>query len=456
MRTLALTLAAVLAISAASTFQLEAQQDQQLTGIAACNRALNLLREGQPAEARDLLLAAQATMPAEDEWLWWGNLGHCYRDLRQYEKALEHYAKAVEHKEDCWFRFSWCRTLHEFGRYEEALEGLEGPLDEEYHDRAERLRAVIHGPWRERWPNAWPKLEARSPLGNFLVVSDAGVTHDEMDALEERIAGMDQTRRANVRRIEQMLRPSADLQGLANLADLMWREFVSFTNLRERDMPRGRVSKLFLFTQREDFDAFASKAGRYETTDGLAGYYDPNMKFLSLFNREVGQATICGMTEETIRTFFHEGWHQFFDMLTSQTPIWVDEGLATFVEYCSVSPNGQRIELGLLVKHDPNFYTRYERLKEAISEGRTIPFTEFFRYTGKEWHAGNTSLNYTQSWGITYYALRGDNRAFRRAYHEMFAKLLEGIPMEDIIAEVFPEETLKEFEDAWKDYWRRN
>ena len=431
-----------------------AQNAAKLRGVQACNKSLALMAENKAAEALAVLLAAKGTMEAGDEWLWWGDVGHCYRDLRQDAKALEHYGKALKLKPDCWFRFSHCRLLHEFGRWDEALKELAKPIDPDYQDRADQLKSVIDGPFLERWPLTSRKLEQLSKKGNYLVVSDAGVTPAEMDALEKRAGKLDLNKKADRKKLEKMLKPSNHLISLANLTELARDEYLKFLGMKEKDLPQGKACKVFFMMKEEDYHAFSEVCGFGESENAL-GFYDPNNKYLQLYSQEGAKSRVCGLALDTVDTFFHEGWHQLFDMLTEQTPRWVDEGLAEFLGHASVKAKGKKIRLGLLIRSRGNRYTRYERIKETILEGKHIPFKEFFRFGPREWNAGDLNVHYAQAWSIAYFALQGGDKKFRKDYSKMFWELVKGRRADEIVDEIFSDKKLAVYEKSWLRYWKK-
>ncbi|MCB9933982.1 MAG: tetratricopeptide repeat protein [Planctomycetes bacterium] len=455
MRTLVpvLSLLLLLALSGGRP-DLLAQDKPTLRGVKACNRALQLLGEGKPAEALAVMEAAKGTMDAEDEWLWWGNTGHCHRDLRQDDKALEYYGKAIELEPRCWFRFSYCRLLHEFGRWDEAVKELAQPIDEDYADRAEWLKNVIDGPFKERWPLTYRKLECRSKKGNYLVVSDVGVTADEMDALEAQAATLDLTKKTDQQRLEKLLKPHNDLVSLSNLAELARDEYIRFTGSNSRNLPKGKVFKVFFMMNEPDFHSFAASCGGDGDTENTLGFYEPNMKYLQLYSQPGAESKVCGLALDTVDTFFHEGWHQFFDMLTEQTPIWVDEGLAEFLGHASVKDKGTKIELGLLIRTRGDHYTRYERIKETIRADQHVKFKTFFHFTTRDWNAGDVNVHYAQAWSIAYFALKGSDANFKKDYAKMFWELVKGRPAEEVVNEIFDEAKLEKYEQAWLKYWK--
>ncbi|MBI2922257.1 MAG: DUF1570 domain-containing protein [Planctomycetes bacterium] len=429
-------------------------EDPPLQGIKACNKAIDLIDQDKPAEALAVLEAAKGTMKPDDEWVWWGNKGHAHWDLRQDTKALEAFAKAVELKKDCWFRVHYANLLHEFGRWEEALALLDGPIDPDYADRAKRLRAVIEGPYRKRWPHAWKKLEYTGKLGHYQVISDVGVTAAGMDKIEAEAAKINPADGVQKFKLEQLCKPSADLVNVYNMLELTRKEYMKLSGMTEAQWPKGKVCRVFFLGNQQEFLDFAKAAGDDDTHESTLGFFDPNFKYIQLYNRE-GGGWVCGIGTETLDTFWHEGWHQFFDVLTTQRPDWINEGLAEFVGKGDVSEDGSRLTLGTLVKSRGDFVTRYERIKEVVTALRHVPFRDFFRCDGDKWEAGDVLAHYAQAWAVVYYALRGDNEAFRKDFRKLFAEIVKGTAWADAVKAVFPDGKLDEYEKKWISYIER-
>ena len=61
----------------------------------------------------------------------------------------------MELKPDGWFGYYYAQLLHEYGRWDEAMKVLDGPIPASMADRAESLKAVIAGPYKKKYPRAW-------------------------------------------------------------------------------------------------------------------------------------------------------------------------------------------------------------------------------------------------------------------------------------------------------------
>lgn len=432
-----------------------AQDNVAYSGVDACNRAIDLLDEGKPKEALEVLTKAEDTIDAADLWVWWGNKGLCHRELREDEEALKCFTQALELKEDCWFRMRRASLLHQFGRWDEALKDIEAEVEHNGEsDRTTGLRAVIHGPWKGRWPTIYPKLEMTSRLGNYRVVSDFGYTAEELDDLEARAAELDPEHRRYDASLKALLEPNDQLELMCDLMEHTRQNFMKFVGMKERDWPTGKVVKVFFFRDEEGFHTFETMTGG-SSSEHTAGFYDESLRYLQLYSGQGGRK-VYGIDEESIDTLIHEAWHQFFHVLTDHRPIWMDEGLAEFLAKFKTHRGGRELEFGVLVRTRPGLVTRYEHIREVVNEGNHIPFKEFFRLNSESWYEYDTGICYAQVWGVAYWALKGKRNAkFRKAYTKYFWGCVNGENREELFEEHFPDEELERYEAEWIEYIKR-
>lgn len=424
------------------------------TGVDACNQAIDLLDKDKPAEALAILERARGTMDPEDEWLWWGNCGLAHRDLRRDAPALEHFARAIELKKDCWFRFQYALLLHQFGRWDEALEALNGPIPESYADDAKGLRAVIEGPYRKKYPRSWRRFEYSTRSGVYRVVSDMGADLDALSAVEAEVAKLDPAKPLEKAKIEQLLKPSAQLVNVANMLELARKEYMRIAGMPENEWPKGKMFKVFFLRNKPEFDAFAGAVMEDHSTENLLGFYDPTFKYLQLFDQQ-DHYQICGIGKDTIDTFLHEGWHQFFDVLAARTPIWMNEGIAEYLGAADISADGRKLVLGTLIREDGDFVTNFEQIRKRIENGSAYRWKELFRITVPQWHAGDRHALYAQSWSIVYYAMKGNNEPFRRDFQKFFAEIRKGKPWREALELHLPEKKLDAYEVQWLEFMKK-
>ena len=141
---------------------------------------------------------------------------------------------------------------HGCGRGDGARKSLAKQVEPDERRRAAQLKCVIDGPFLERWPLTSRKLEQLSKKGNYLVISDAGVTPAEMDALEKRAGKLDLNKKADRKKLQKMLKPSNHLISLANLTELARDEYLKFLGMKEKDLPKGKAATVFFMRNEED------------------------------------------------------------------------------------------------------------------------------------------------------------------------------------------------------------
>ncbi|HRJ79184.1 MAG TPA: DUF1570 domain-containing protein [Planctomycetota bacterium] len=428
---------------------------EPLKGMAAVFKASELIQEGKAAEAVKVLDAAKGTVPAKDEWKWWQNKGTAHAELCQDDKAIVCYREVLKLNPKGPCRTLLATLLQEADLGEEALDVLNKDEDPRFPEHNAILRVIIEGPFKARWPLTWPKLHHRSKGGNYVVISDIGVTDEEMDALEAEAAKLDPNDKLYAQRLAKFHKPHDDLVSAANLMELSRKEFMAFAGISQTRWPKGKRLRVFFFRDQSRFMSFEQECGGRGVSGSVLGYYTPMWRYISLFNQPGGTKVAGNITQGTIETFWHEGWHQTCQIITRRCPLWMNEGIAEFLGYGTCKDRGTNIELGLLVRAKKDSYTGYELVKEMIRLNRFIPFKEFFYYESREWNTDRVSLNYAQAWSIVYFALRGDNELFKKDFCKIFAELCKDRPAAEVIPEVIDDKSMAAYEAAWIAYWKR-
>jgi len=454
-------LSGVLAAAALCVVPVLAQEVDVDESRSIVNRSTQLIGEGKPREALKLLQESDGKISKIDRWLWFGNQGTPYDRLGQYEKALEYFDKAIETEPDCWVYDDRAEIHHLFGRWDQARADLESAKayyqkrNQPLPRRAAILNVVVNGPFAQDFPKAWRKCETRSKFGHYQVCSNAGIPNELLEALEKKCAKYDPAKPSQLKKIQKLCKPGRQATSVATLMELVRKEYMELVNMKKNEWPEGRIFKVFYFEDAGDFATFNAMMGDPES-ESTAGYYDPNFHYLALYNRPGGD-NIYGFTEDTLNTFFHEGWHQFYHVLAEDPPIWLNEGLAVFMGPSQVLAGGRKIKLGGLKKRssDPNRISRYENIKEKVRKGTYMKFREFFYVDSDQWHAGNKHNLYAQSWSVCYYALRGNNAAFRRDFLKLFWETAKNRPQKELIDEFFPPEKLDAYEKAWRAFMKK-
>lgn len=103
---------------------------------------------------------------------------------------------------------------------------------------------------------------------------------------------------------------------------------------------------LAVHRKRSDFDRFSQEAiGRALPSESVGGYWVPGGNIVAAYDRSYGDPNKS--REDLWQTLFHESSHQFMTILTDKlqkrgvfTPVWLDEGTASYFEGCQIKADG--------------------------------------------------------------------------------------------------------------------
>lgn len=202
----------------------------------------------------------------------------------------------------------------------------------------------------------------------------------------------------------------------------------------------GNVRNKFAKGQRFQVYLFSGEQGYKRYLEGLelripihtAGVYSPELQQLLIWN--------LPNRTDMLRTIRHEGFHQYFDLLAADTPVWLNEGLA---EYFEVSRfNAGKPSAGVV---RPS-HVRTLALLRASSRGSVAEFMEISR---QQFYGPKASWNYAQSWALVRY-LRGGTPKVRVVFDRLVSALVAGKSREEALAEALQGVDL---ERLTKGYW---
>jgi hypothetical protein len=120
---------------------------------------------------------------------------------------------------------------------------------------------------------------------------------------------------------------------------------------------------------------------------------------------------------DTLHIAAHEGWHQFSqETFRSQLPLWLEEGIATYMEGYLSHPDG-------LPKFRPwANRERYHALREAVQANGLLSLDAVLRRTPQSFlHESKSRLlvYYAQVWALTLFLTEGENGRYRLALQEV-------------------------------------
>ncbi len=111
----------------------------------------------------------------------------------------------------------------------------------------------------------------------------------------------------------------------------------------KKKTPRVRLA---VHRKRSDFDRFSQEVlGRAMPSDSIGGYWAAGINTVAAYDRSYGNPNM--EREDLWLTLFHESSHQFMTILTEKvarkgayTPVWLDEGTASYFEGCQLKADG--------------------------------------------------------------------------------------------------------------------
>jgi tetratricopeptide (TPR) repeat protein len=147
---------------------------------------------------------------------------------------------------------------------------------------------------------------------------------------------------------------------------------------------------VFIFGDRRSFDQYSQAAiGRFDNLSGV---------FLS--DRDGNHILIAGSSKGVARVVYHELTHYFLrNTVSSQVPLWFNEGLAEF--YSTFSASKDTVAVGLPVAEHLAW----------LHQQPLIPLKELFsiNHDSKEYHEGNRQgVFYAESWALVHYLMIGN------------------------------------------------
>ena len=178
-----------------------------------------------------------------------------------------------------------------------------------------------------------------------------------------------------------------------------------------------------MFADRDDYLAYAGTP--FETgTTGTVGIYDAVVRQLLIWNQIDEERT-----KSTIR---HEGFHQYLDSWLEDPPVWLNEGLAEYVEASFVT---KRDFVPGTLQHEHVARLAGGRALEPLSDFLHLPQKEFMR----------RGLDaYAQAWAFVHFLLHAPGQRLR--FNETLALLESGATSEDVLRRLFDPASVERLE----------
>jgi hypothetical protein len=204
---------------------------------------------------------------------------------------------------------------------------------------------------------------------------------------------------------------------LERLPQFMERALTHYTSaLAPLPMPRARL-ETYLFETRNQWEAktrqmLPDQAGTFLTL-GRGGFTTRGTSVLYYIGRA-----------DTLAITAHEGWHQYSQrVLGNQIPLWLEEGIATYMEGYVSYPDGV-----------PKFrpwanLERYHTLRRAAQADRLIPLVELLRRAPQSFLTDGKArllVYYAQVWALVHFLAEGEDARYRGALRRLLVDAARG------------------------------
>jgi hypothetical protein len=180
--------------------------------------------------------------------------------------------------------------------------------------------------------------------------------------------------------------------------------------------PTGAL-ETYLFASRSQWEAktrqmLPDQAGTYLAM-GRGGFTTRGASVLYYIGRR-----------DTFAILAHEGWHQYAQRtLRTQLPLWLEEGIATWMEGHLRHPDGI-----------PKFRSwanleRFDTLRDAVRAQRLIALPDLLEKPPQEFLQGGTSrllVYYAQVWALVHFLAEGEGGRYRTGLQQVLVDAAQG------------------------------
>ena len=129
---------------------------------------------------------------------------------------------------------------------------------------------------------------------------------------------------------------------------------------------------------------------------------------------------------DTLSIAAHEGWHQYTQRaFRSRLPVWLEEGVATYMEGFRSDRNDPRTKRMLPWANTE----RFDQLRGARARGETLKLTALLDATPESLIAVTTEgtlTYYAQVWALTHFLHEGEDGKYRHGLRQLLIDAAEG------------------------------
>jgi hypothetical protein len=188
------------------------------------------------------------------------------------------------------------------------------------------------------------------------------------------------------------------------------------SNLAQLPVPEGAL-ETYLFSERSQWEAKTRQMLPAQAREFLAlgrgGYTTRGVSVLYDIGRR-----------DTLAIAAHEGWHQYTQrVVKSPLPIWLEEGIATYMEGYLSWPDG-------VARFRPWANPeRYRALRDAVRRGRLIPLSELADQRPEAFLRDGKSrllVYYAQVWALVHFLVEGEGGRYREGLEQVLLEAAAG------------------------------
>ena len=127
---------------------------------------------------------------------------------------------------------------------------------------------------------------------------------------------------------------------------------------------------------------------------------------------------------DTLTILAHEGWHQYSQsVFREELPVWLEEGIATYMEGYRVDPSGRPIFAAW------RNFERFDELRDTVRRDALIPLDQLLDRTPQQFLSdGRNQLltYYAQVWALTHFLAEGADGKYRSALAQILSDAVDG------------------------------
>jgi len=322
------------------------------------------------------------------------------------------------------------------GRYDAVRAALEADPDAD-----PVLRSLAFGPWHKSLPHAAEAMERITPKGHYRVMTDLGLTPEQLSALNGKLGEASPSSRESL--IKRAKKKHRGLQTLANTMDKAYAAYDKLFGIRRACEV---VPTVYLFSDRGAFDAF-SQTLNIGSTENVLGFYMPRYRVLVFYDQGDG-AKPGQISCDTQETLMHETFHQWLHLYVEDAPPWFNEGLAEYFGICKLQRS--RLIYGLVPPLSGA--SRLSNIRDGLLGMSSEPWAlqRVLTASQSQFMASHPAMNYAQSWSFVHYL--ASNRAGREKLRAYFQGLRSGTDHLTLFEQVFGDVPSHALETSWRDY----